>query len=361
MKGIIFFICLLVLSTGLVAQNTSSSQTYLKDIEKTALSLLQQIQQYQGNSQMVTFPKISYKAVIDTKQPIDSINVTSIDSMNIDVNLLITEQPFLYPTPKNDETFKQLPKRYGNGIQVDTNGQTSISTVLLLRTDRIGEFINRFNCDSTTQALFNGQVDFTQQGKISAREGCILSLCNRTDAINDSTLLRFAKDMNSSPYFIDIEHGSNYVAIVTLAYTDMSGKTFPVRLTLRQSEANHAPVWYIIQAESPYLTFGNEEKPYYIDYAEREIGFMGLARYTDRSASSLAGPSFEGDPISAFLLLTSKGFIKYKHSEKTQFVFRIGNYMFLVEKVESFEHPRSGYLITRLMKDGKLVFENRPM
>ena len=328
MKRIVFFVNILILSAGLVVPKISVSQTLCET---------------------------------DMSPLVDSTNVVWTDSTDIDVNLLITEQPSLFPASKEGDTLRVFPKRYGNAIQVDTNGRTSISNILLLRTGRIGEFINRFNGDSATLALFNDRIDFTQRGKVSVREGHILSLCNRTDAISDSILLEFAKEMSVHPYFIDTERGSNYAAVVTLAYTDPSDNAFPVRLTLRQSEANHAPVWYVTQVESPYLSFGKEEKPYYIDYAEREIGFMGLARHTDRSASSIAGPMFEGDPLSAFLILTSKGFIKYKHSERTQFVFRIGSYLFLVEKVESFEHPRSGYLITRLMKDGKLVFENRPM
>ena len=297
----------------------------------------------------------------DAVQNGDSTQTVWSDSTAIDVHLLITEQPTLRPAAQPGDTLRSLPKRYGNAIRVDADGQTTISTALLLRTDRIGEFVNRFNGDSATLAMFEGEMDFTRKGKVSVREGHILSLFNLTDAINDSTLLSFAKEMAAHPYFIDKELGSNYAAVVTLAYADASDKPFPVRLVLRQSEANHAPVWYVTQAESPYLTFGNDEKPYYIDHAEREIGFMGLARNADRSAGSIAGPDFKGDPLSAFLVLASKGFIRYKHSEKTQFVFRIGGYMFLAEKIESFEHPRSGYLITRLLKNGKIVFENRPM
>ena len=299
----------------------------------------------------------------ETAEAEDSIRVSHPDNAGMDIHLLITEQPTLKETAKETaDTLRPLPKRYSGALRMkDENGNTNISTELLLRTDRIGEFANRFNGDSATLAQFDGKLDFTAGGRISSREGHILSLINLTDAVSVSVLQRFAKDMTSRQLFIDTEHGGNYAIVTTFAYTDPNENIFPVRLTFRQSEAKHAPVWYITEAESPYLTFGDDGKPYYIDHAEREIGFMGLSRHTDRSAASIAGPDFQGDPLSAFLTLASKRFIRYRHSENTQLVFRLGEYMFLVEKIESFEHRRSGYLITRILKNGKLIFENRPI
>lgn len=94
---------------------------------------------------------------------------------------------------------------------------------------------------------------------------------------------------------------------------------------------------------------------------EREFDFMELSRHTERSAASLAGPDFRADNLSTFLFLYHKGFIKYDHAETTLFFFTLGDYTFRVEEVESFEHKRSGYLITRIVKDGRVIFENRPV
>lgn len=309
---------------------------------------------------------------MDHKEISVSVNQTSLsnndslnndngqDSIEINVNLILTEQPSLKMTKQKADTVSPPPKRYGS-LSVQSGNKMVLNNRLLLRTDRIGEFINRFNGGSIALKRFENKMDFTASGTLTVREGHILSLTNHAGALQDSTLRKFAKDLVEQNLYIDSRYGTNYAAITTLAYSDIAGKIFPVRLTLRQSVANQAPVWFITQVESPYLTFGDENHPYYIDHAEREIGFMGLSRHTDRSATSIVGPNFKEDKISAFLILTSKGLITYRHSEKTQFVFHLGDYSFLVEKVESFEHQRSGFLITKIMKKNVLLFENRPI
>lgn len=278
------------------------------------------------------------------------------DTLTFDIDLLLNEEPKL-KLVSTDTVLR--PKRYGSAGMFVQDEIEEMGVDLMLRTDLIAEFVSRFNGDSAAVEKFKGKLDFTAKGALSLREGLILTLTNYTEAHKDSTLRRFARDMVEQQLEIDNWNGSNYVPVVTLAYTDGTDSIFPVRLTLRQSVANEAPVWYIIQAESPYFTFGDEEKPFYIDFYEREFGFMGLSRHTDRAASSIAGPDFKGDTLSAYLLLVSKGFIHYLHSEKTQFVFRLGEYQFLAEHVESFEHRRSGYLITRIVKGKRLIFENR--
>jgi hypothetical protein len=285
----------------------------------------------------------------------DSLIVRT-DTLTFDTDLLLNEGPKL-KLVSADTMVRH--KRYGSARMVTQDESEEIGVDLMLRTDLIAEFISRFNGDSATVEKFEGKLDFTAKGSLSLREGLILTLTNYTEAYKDSTLRRFARDIVEQQLKIDNWNGSNYVPVVTIAYTDGTGSIFPVRLTLRQSVANEAPVWYITQAESPYFTFGDEKKPFYIDFYESEFGFMGLSRHTDRAAFSVAGPDFKGDALSAYLLLVSKGFIHYHHSEKTQFVFRLGEYQLLAEHVESFEHRRSGYLITRIMKGKRLIFENR--
>lgn len=278
------------------------------------------------------------------------------DTLTFDTDLLLNEEPKLKLV--STDTVAR-PKRYGSeGMFTEGEGE-EMGVDLMLRTDLIAEFVARFNGDSAAVEKFEGKLDFTAKGTLSLREGLILTLTNCTEAHKDSTLRRFARDMVEQQLKIDNWDGSNYVPVVTLAYTNGADHIFPVRLTLRQSVVDGAPVWYITRAESPYFTFGDEEKPFYINFNQREFGFMGLSRHTDRAASSVAGPDFKGDALSAYLLLVSKGFIHYRHSEKTQFVFRLGEYQFLAEHVESFEHRRSGYLITRIVKGKRVVFENR--
>lgn len=287
----------------------------------------------------------------------DSLDINVLtDSLSIDVELLLNEKPKLKLVPTDTIV---RPERYSSGRMFIQDEGKDLGVDLMLRTDLIEEFMARFNGDSVAVKKFEGKLDFTANGALSLREGLILALTNYTEAYKDSALRCFARDMVEQQLKIDNWNGSNYVPVVTLAYADGTDSIFPVRLTLRQSVVNEAPVWYIIQAESPYFTFGDEEKPFYIDFYEREFGFMGLSRHTDRSASSVAGSDFKGDALSAYLLLVSKGFIHYHHSEKTQFVFRLGEYQFLAEHVESFEHRRSGYLITRIVKGKRLIFENR--
>ena len=285
----------------------------------------------------------------------DSLVVRT-DTLTFETDLLLNEEPKLKLVSTDSMAH---PKRYGSSGMFIQDESEEMGVNLMLRTDLIDEFVSRFNGDSAAVEKFEGKLDFTENGTFSLREGLILTLTNCMNAHKDSILRCFARDMVKQQLKIDNWNGSNYVPVVTLAYADGTDSIFPVRLTLRQSVVNEAPVWYIIQAESPYFTFGDEEKPFYIDFYEREFGFMGLSRHTDRSASSVAGPDFKGDALSAYLLLVSKGFIHYHHSEKTQFVFRLGEYQFLAEHVESFEHRRAGYLITRIVKGKRLIFENR--
>ena len=87
--------------------------------------------------------------------------------------------------------------------------------------------------------------------------------------------------------------------------------------------------------------------------------FINLVDFPDRSAKSIAGPDFKPDGRTAFLTLTSTGFIKYHWGEDTSFVAWLGDYTVLIEHRESFVHKRSGFLITRIMKGNELIFENR--
>lgn len=289
----------------------------------------------------------------------DSLDIKiKIDSLSIDVAFLLNEKPKLKLVSTDTVAHS---KRYGTGgmFTFAQDGDKEMRVDLMARTDLIEDFMARFNGDSSVISKFNDVLDFTADGELLPREGLILTLTNCAEAHKDSTLRRFAQDMVKQELKIDNRNGSNYVPVVTLAYTNGSDSIFPVRLTLQQSVVNEAPVWYIVQVDSPYLTFGNKDKPFYIDIQEREFGFMGLSQHIDRAEFSVAGPDFKGDTLSAYLLLVSKGLIHYLYSEKTQFVFRLGEYQFLVEHIESFEHYRSGYLITRIIKGKKLVFENR--
>lgn len=256
-----------------------------------------------------------------------------------------------------DTVAKRTPNRYG-AVTMTGGG---LDPAIFLRTDRIGEFILRFNGDSTAMAALSDRFDFTVKGKYAPRVGHILGLVNEVNILDNEVLKEFASDIHDNRLLIDEKNGSNYLAVTTMGYKDVKGELFPVRFVFRQSAVDGAPVWYMKHVDSPYFTYGVSNAPYYIDYAERELDFMGLSRHTDRSAASVAGPDFRGDNLSVFLFLSNKGLIKYDHAEFTRFVFKLGDYTFLVENVESFEHKRSGYLITKIAKQGQVIFENSPI
>lgn len=282
------------------------------------------------------------------------------DSLQIDWNLLFPEEPVLAVDKKGDDTLRNNISRYQTNLISGIGQNKDLPAELLIRTDRFSDFRLRFNGDSTALAQFHGKLDFTALGQMSERKGHILSLVNSPDALHDRTLLNFADDILSGDLTIDILPDANFLAVATIAYKDTLDTTFPVRLTLEQNFVDDAPVWYVIHAESPYFTYGNADKPYYIDFIENEMRFMGLADNADRSAESIAGPAFKGDGLSAYLTLTSKGFIKYQYADQVQYVVKAGDYTLLVEHVENFEHKRSGYLITRIIKDGRILFANQP-
>lgn len=310
--------------------------------------------------QVETPPKVEEHQLADTAE------CMPIDTVELNIPLLIPEEPYLLAQDTiQADTLRALPQRYPTSMMQSQGRSNEVPTEYLYRTDLLGDFINRFNGDSATLARLGEKIDFTFGGTQTARKGMLLLLVNKDYPHRDSTLMEFAEEViNSDSLMIDEETGRNMAAVVTFAYSDLmdSNKRFPIRLTLRRGVVEDAPVWYIMKAESPYFTYGEKEKPYYIDAAEPEVKFMGLGSYTNRSAESLTGKeNYEGNGLAAYLLLTSKGFIKYEYSERAQFVFRTGNWQFLVEHVESFEHRRSGYLITRIAKDGMIVFENHPL
>lgn len=280
------------------------------------------------------------------------------DTLDFQLHLLMTEAPQLRAKRAVMDTLaRKTPTRYG---ETSLTGE-GLDPSIYLRSDRISQFILRFNGDSTAMAALSDKFDFTAQGSQSLRKGHILSLVNAADVLHDQMLTAFADDVCHNRLFIDEQQESNCLAVTTMGFKDIWGKLFPVRILLRQSDADGAPVWYIKGVESPYFTYGISNAPYYIDLVEREFDFMELSRHTERSAASLAGPDFRADNLSTFLFLYHKGFIKYDHAETTLFFFTLGDYTFRVEEVESFEHKRSGYLITRIVKDGRVIFENRPV
>jgi len=254
----------------------------------------------------------------------------------------------------------KLPQRYiPKGIGGLDNGKEPVDEALLLRTDVFAEFMKRFNADSTELQRL-GSIDFTDKGSWTPRIGCILSLVNEVDVTTNPVIRQFAQDIHDNNVYMDDEFMFNIAAVATIAYRDTLGQTFPVRLIFRGDDVDGAPVWYLFDAESPYFTCGKPDKPYYIPQTDAEMQFMGLTRNTDRSAQSMAGPDFKPDGRTAFLMLTSKGFIRYEWHSETCFVAWVGDYTILIEHVESYVHKRSGFLITRIVKDGELIFENRP-
>lgn len=280
------------------------------------------------------------------------------DTLDFQLHLLMPEPPQLRAKRAVMDTLtRKTPTRYGEVLLTGEGLDPSI----YLRSDRISQFILRFNGDSTVMAALADKFDFTVQGSHPPRKGHILSLVNAADVLHDKVLTTFADDICNNLLLIDELQGSNCLAVTTMGFKDTRGELFPVRFQLRQSDVDGAPVWYIKGVESPYFTYGISNVPYYIDLVEREFDFMGLSRHTERSAASLAGPDFQANNLGTFLFLYHKGFIKYDHAETTLFFFTLGAYTFRVEKVESFEHKRSGYLITRIVKDGRVVFENRPV
>lgn len=301
-------------------------------------------------------------AITKNSQKADYVHIEQNDSiqtdemMERDIHSIITWEPFLAEVKDSSTVAKQ---RYSVQIIADANGQVeTIDDALLLRTDIFEEFMKRFNADSAEIERLK-RIDFTRGGSLSLRQGCILSLINDVDILMNQTVREFVETVEKENIYLDIEMGTNLASVATIAYKDTLGQVFPVRLTFRKSEVNGAPVWYMTEAESPYFTCGNDEMPYYLDNTQPEMKFMGLVDFPDRSAKSIAGPDFKPDGRTAFLTLTSTGFIKYHWGEDTSFVAWLGDYTVLIEHRESFVHKRSGFLITRIMKGNELIFENR--
>ena len=296
------------------------------------------------------------RIMTDEEEPADDTVPSYFEGQ--DIHEVIDWEPVLVDTIKTPTG--KLPQRYRtkgavNGL--DDNGQ--IDESLLLRTDIFAEFMKRFNADSTELQRLKA-IDFTGAGNWPARIGSILSLVNDVDVTDNPVIRQFAQDIYDSNVYMDEEFSFNIAAVATIAYRDTLGQSFPVRLTFRGDDVDGAPVWYLYEAESPYFTCGEPDKPYYVPQTEAELQFMGLTSHTSRSAQSIAGPDFEPDGRTAFLMLTSKGFIRYDWHSETSFVAWVGDYTILIEHVESYVHKRSGFLITRIVKDGELVFENRP-
>ena len=286
----------------------------------------------------------------------DSCRMDSVLRPNI--HAVITWNPESVRKAKMD-TVRQWPLRY---IQKGTGGlQTgdeAVDDALRMRTDIFAEFVKRFNANPAELKRLQG-IDFTRAGTLELRTGCILSLVNEVDVLTLPAVRGFAEKMVNDSLFIDYVGGTDLACVATIAYRDTLGHEFPVRLTFRRGVVNEAPVWFITEAESPYFTYGDSDKPKHLHLTEAEMQFLGLVDDTDRSAKSLAGPDFRPDGRTAFLMLASRGFIRYQWCIDTSFVLALGEYLVLVEEVESFVHMRSGFLITRIVKDGELVFENR--
>lgn len=296
------------------------------------------------------------EAVEETRVP----EAVAYDSVGVNVRQLVLEPPSLRKDRGSELPTTVRPQRYSEGNLMDEEVSGDMAEEYLLRTDAIADFIRRFNAEEEAVEQLSGVMDFTEKGTLSLRKGLVLSLINDDQVLKNPALHRFADEVVKDSLFIDCDRYADLAAVATLAYRDVENHLFPVRLTLRRTVKDEAVIWYIIEAESPYFTYGNTEKPWYIDGAEPEIGFMGLAGHTDRSAESVSGKTFEGDGLTAYLLLNSKGLIRYAYSDQTQFLFRVGKYLLLVEQVEAYDHLRSGYLITRIVReDGSIVFDRR--
>ena len=282
----------------------------------------------------------------------------STDSLERNWLFILPENPMLQADSK--DTLVNKMKRYNLSLLPGLEESKELPVELLIRTDRFSDFISRFNGDSVALDQFKDKLDYTLLGELSEREGHILALVNSVNAHRDSVLRAFAEDVIDNHLQINDGSKCNYLAVATFAYKDVFETIFPVRLTFQQAVVEDAPIWYICKAESPYFTFGDADKPYYIDLFEREVKFMGLGNHVDRSAESLGGSDFKSDAKSAYLILASKGFITYQYSDNVQYICKIGNYIMLIEKVENYEHRRSGFLITKIVKNDMLIFENRP-
>lgn len=290
----------------------------------------------------------------------ESYMSVSADSMERNWLFILPEEPMLQADLKNTDTLVNKMKRYNLSLLPGLEESKELPVELLIRTDRFSDFMSRFNGDSVALGQFKDKLDYTLLGELSEREGHILALVNSINAHRDSVLRVFAEDVIDNHLQINDGSKCNYLAVATFAYKDVFETIFPVRLTFQQAVVEDAPIWYICKAESPYFTFGDADKPYYIDLFEREVKFMGLGNHVDRSAESLVGSDFKSDAKSAYLILASKGFITYQYSDNVQYICKIGNYIMLIEKVENYEHRRSGFLITKIVKNDMLIFENRP-
>ena len=310
----------------------------------------------------VFYAMITGLAITRNSQKTEHVYIEQNDSIQAvemligDIHSIITWEPYLAEVKDSTTVTKQ---RYAVQSIADADGKVeTLDDALLLRTDIFEEFMKRFNADSTEVERLR-RIDFTHGGGLSLRQGCILSLINDVDVLMNQTVREFVETVEKENIYLDIEGGTNLASVATIAYKDALGQVFPVRLTFRKSEVNGAPVWYMTEAESPYFSCGNDERPYYLDNTQPEMKFINLVDFPDRSAKSIAGPDFRPDGRTAFLTLTSTGFIKYHWGEDTSFVAWLGDYTVLIEHRESFVHKRSGFLITRIMKGNELIFENR--
>lgn len=118
-----------------------------------------------------------------------------------------------------DTLARKTPTRYG---ETSLTGE-GLDPSIYLRSDRISQFILRFNGDSTAMAALSDKFDFTAQGSQSLRKGHILSLVNAADVLHDQVLTAFADDVCHNRLFIDEQQGSNCLAVTTMGFKDIWG------------------------------------------------------------------------------------------------------------------------------------------
>lgn len=239
-----------------------------------------------------------------------------------------------------------------NNLFPTTDGEEGLYEQLRIRL--FSDFIHRFNGDSTALAALKGRVNYSGHGIEDVRTGIILSLCDSPDVLKSPELNTFARYIVEKGLFINTD---NYAAVCTLAYKDHLSHLFPVRLTFRPEWIRDSvEVWQIKQAESPYFDLIPNTKDYYIDPAEKEVGFMGMQDASGATPQSLGGQEFRMDPLSLFLFLNGKRYITYAGSLGTCFIVELGEYRFAVTYLNSGRHARSGWIITKIAHRGQLIF-----
>lgn len=275
-----------------------------------------------------------------------------------DIHTIVDWEPML--DDDKSDTVTARPSRYAGPSMEGLQGVEKPQDIAyLLRSTLFADFAKRFNAESAELERL-APVDFTSGGTLPLRNGCILSLVNDTEVKTNTALLQFAEELVRDSLYLDRNDGTNFAAVATFEYVDRNNKPLPVRLTFRKGVAEGASVWYLTEAESPFFTCGEPDKPYYVDATENEFLFIGMSEHPDRAAQSIAGPDFTPEGRTAFLALVSSGSIIYNRTIGVTYVAWLGNYTLFIEHVESWVHQRSGLLVTRLMRDNEIIFENRP-